>query len=445
VIHQIKIDRMVTWVRATGPSSSILIVCLAIALSACSDSPDSPEIEPSLSREAVVVKTGAQIMSENGFDLFSGKRVGLVTNQTALNDGVHVIDLLNNAPNVELVALFGPEHGLRGDAEAGAAVEDGLDDMTGIPVYSLYGQTNAPAPEILATLDILVFDIQDIGARFYTYIATMGRSMQAAARAGISFVILDRPNPLGGVMMDGYVLDIDFTSGVGPYPIPIQHGLTVGELAKMIKGEGYLEDLEDLSLTVINMEGWTRDMMWPDTGLDWIPTSPNIPTFETALVYLGTCFFEAVSASEGRGTSAPFLTVGAPWLDAVAAVASLTEMNLSGVQFEAGLTTPHSIAGVANNPSFDGEEIAVIKIAVHNIRQFRPLATGLEVLKVVMDLAPDSVRENLVNKRWMGLLSGGDRLANGLASGMSISAIAESWEVEVNQFRSATKPYLLYD
>jgi uncharacterized protein YbbC (DUF1343 family) len=423
----------------------VLVYGLGGWLTGCGDPAELSDVASNQFDSVVRVKTGAQVLSESGFGILSGKRVGLVTNPTAQVDGVHLIDWLHDAPDVELVALFGPEHGLRGNAEAGAAVDDGLDDATGIPVYSLYGTTNAPAPEILATLDVLVFDIQDIGARFYTYIATMGRSMQAAARAGIPFVVLDRPNPLGGELMDGYVLDMEFSSGVGPYPIPVQHGLTVGELAQMIKGERYLEDVEAADLTVVSMEGWTRDMLWPDTGLEWIATSPNIPTFETALVYMGTCFFEAVSASEGRGTPNPFLTVGAPWLDANAAVQALRNRQLAGVQFEAGTVTPESIPGVANNPSFDGTEIEVVQISLTDAGAYRPLTGGLEVLKVVMDLAPDSARSNLVDRRWMGLLSGGDRLADGFDSGLSVDDLAESWAAEINTFRLAAAPYKLYD
>ncbi len=385
------------------------------------------------------------MLRDRGFDSLSGLRVGLITNQTAVVDSVHLIDLMNDAPGVELVALFGPEHGLRGEAEAGASVEDGVDIATGIPVFSLYGSANAPSDEVLASIDVLVFDIQDIGARFYTYIATMGRSMQAAARAGIPFVVLDRPNPLGGLTVDGYVLDMEFSSGVGPYPIPIQHGLTVGELAKMIKSEGFFEAVSDLDLTIVQMTGWSRKMLWPDTGLPWIATSPNIPTFETALVYVGTCFFEAVSASEGRGTATPFLAVGAPWLDADEAAARLTSLQLPGITFSAGQKTPTTIPGVANHPSFEDQLINTIEFNVTGFASYLPLRSGIAALKSVLDLAPDSARADLINRRWMSLLSGSNRLADALEEGLTADQIVSSWEDEVRAFRQLSAPYLLYD
>lgn len=391
------------------------------------------------------VRTGAEVLRDRGFDSLAGRRVGLITNQTAVVESKHLIDLLNEAPGVDLVALFGPEHGLRGKAEAGATVNDGMDTATGVPVYSLYGESTAPSEQVLASLDILVFDIQDIGARFYTYIATMGKSMQAAARAGIPFLVLDRPNPLGGARVDGYVLDMEFRSGVGPYPIPVQHGLTVGELSAMIKGEALLEDISDLDLSIIKMTGWSREMLWPDTGLPWIATSPNIPTFETALVYVGTCFFEAIDASEGRGTAAPFLTLGAPWLNADEAARALTDLQLPGVTFSAGQQIPRNIPGVADHPLFENRSIQTIQIQVTDVASYSPLETGIAALKSVIDLAPDSTHATLINRRWMALLSGSDRLANALVDGRTAREIVSSWTEEVETFRQRSAAYLLYD
>ena len=243
------------------------------------------------------------------------KTVGLVVNHTALVGDEHLINLVHAAPNVRVGAIFGPEHGLRGKAEDGEAVSDGKDLLTGAPVYSLYGATRKPTSTMLAGLDVLIFDIQDVGARFYTFISTMGLSMQAAAEAGIPFIVLDRPNPLSGAYVSGFVLESEQESFVGQYAIPIAHGLTVGELAMMIQGEGLMPSLESLALEVVSMEGWDRSMQWPDTGRPWVATSPNIPRFDNALVYPGTCFFEATSASEGRGTLTPFLQVGSIAVD----------------------------------------------------------------------------------------------------------------------------------
>src|SRR5262245_2201020 len=229
------------------------------------------------------IATGAEVLEASGFAALAGKRVGLITNHTGLVRGEHLADLLHKAPNVKLTAIFAPEHGFRGTAEAGAKVRDNVDAKTGVPVFSLYGASRKPTPQMLRNVDVLVFDIQDVGARFYTYIATMGLAMQAAAAARIPFLVLDRPNPLGGDYVSGFVLEPALRSFVGQYPIPIVHGLTVGELARMIQGEKWLEGLDTLELSLVQMRGWRRSMRWPQTGRTWVATSPNIPTFEAAL------------------------------------------------------------------------------------------------------------------------------------------------------------------
>ena len=391
------------------------------------------------------IQTGAHVLRNNHFDVLRGKRIGLITNHSARVDSVHLIDLLHTAPEVDLKALFGPEHGLRGDTEAGTSVTDTIDVRTGVPVYSLYGTENRPSDEMLAGLDILVFDIQDVGARFYTYISTMGRAMQSAAEVDIPFVILDRPNPLGGVRIDGYVLDSLHVSGVGLYPIPVQHGMTVGELAGMIKGEAFLPGLDSLELVVVPMTGWTREMLWPDTGVAWIPTSPNIPTFETALVYPGTCLFEGTSVSEGRGTDHPFLTIGAPWLDAKAVVEQMNAMEMPGVVFSEVKTQPHSIPGVAEGPKFDGETIQAIVIQVTNFWAYVPVQTGVALLKSVFQFTPENRRKDFFNERWLGLLAGTDRLQKSIGEGEALDLVVSSWQGEIETFSIKRNKYLLYD
>jgi uncharacterized protein YbbC (DUF1343 family) len=261
------------------------------------------------------VRVGAKVLHESGYGELNGRRVGLITNHTAMVDGTHLIDLMHAGGKVRLAALFAPEHGLRGLEEDGVQLGEGVDGRTGVPVHSLYGKVKKPAPAMLRGLDFLLFDIQDIGSRFYTYISTMGLAMQAAAAAQIPFVVLDRPNPLGGEYCAGFVLAEGYGSFTGAYPIPVTHGLTVGELALMIKGERMLPGLEKLDLRVIRMAGWQRRMQWPETGLEWVSTSPNIPDFETALLYPGICFLEATAASEGRGTREPFRVAGFPVLN----------------------------------------------------------------------------------------------------------------------------------
>ena len=261
------------------------------------------------------IATGAEVLVRSGYAALAGKRVGLVTNQTGLVGGEHLADLLATAPAVKLGAILAPEHGFRGEIEAGAKVGDAIDARTDVTVFSLYGATRKPTPAMLRGVDVLVFDIQDIGTRFYTYISTMGLAMQAAAAARIPFVVLDRPNPLGGDYVSGFVLEPALASFVGQYPIPIAHGMTVGELARAIKGERWLGGLDNLHLTVVEMRGWRRSMRWPDLQRPWVVTSPNIPTFEAALVYPGMGLVGEAMVNEGRGTPTPFSLLGAPWLD----------------------------------------------------------------------------------------------------------------------------------
>ena len=400
---------------------------------------------PSEAAEAPPVKTGAAALAERGFDLLDGKRVGLVVNHTARVDTTHLIDLIAAAPNVELTALFGPEHGLRGTADAGEKIADGRDERTGVPVYSLYGETRKPTPDMLHGADVLVFDIQDIGARFYTYISTMGLAMQAAAEQEIPFVVLDRPNPLGGDYVSGFVLEPEHTSFVGQYPIPMVHGMTVGELARMIRDESMMEGLDGLNLHVVEMEGWRRDMFWPDTGLPWIPPSPNIPDFETALVYPGAVLFEATSASEGRGTRQPFVQVGAPWLDGRAAADSLNMQGLAGVRFEAIVFTPESIPGMASHPKLEGQTLEGIRYVLIDEQAFRPVETGIYVLDVFRRQAASNTPEELVDRPGgMARLAGTQRLLDMLRQGASPETVIASWEHEVLAFREMRAGFLLY-
>ena len=423
----------------------LMLVLTALVLLGCgslaSEEP-RPAAEPT-DAEMASVKTGAQMLVEEGFRQLEGKRVGLIVNHTARVDTAHLIDLVHAAPNVELTALFGPEHGLRGTAEDGVEVADGRDDRTGVPVYSLYGQTRKPTPEMLGDVEVLVFDIQDVGARFYTFISTMGLAMQAAAEAGLPFVVLDRPNPLGGAYVSGFVLEPEHTSFVGQYPIPIAHGLTVGELARMIQGEGLLPGLENLQLDIVEMEGWQRAMLWPETGLPWINTSPNIPGFETALVYPGACFFEATAASEGRGTETPFTLLGAPWADGQALADTLNAHALPGIRFEAAAFTPRPIEGMDTHPKLEGQPLQGIRHVVTDARTFRPVETGIHVLHTFYHQAPD-VNHFLTRQAWLTKLSGTTRLGEMLAQRARPEAIIAAWQEEVEAFRERREAYLIY-
>ncbi|MEM0962387.1 MAG: DUF1343 domain-containing protein [Bacteroidota bacterium] len=416
---------------ATGPASSDSAVATATHLA----------------RQPAVV-TGAQRLVDERFRALDGMRVGLVTNHTARVDTAdggpaHLIDRMHAAPNVIVGALFGPEHGIRGDAEAGAGVSGGLDATTGAPVYSLYGRRKKPTPRQMRGLDALVFDMQDVGARFYTYISTMGYAMQAAAEAGVPFVVLDRPNPIGD-RVEGFVLEPRQRSFVGLYEIPITHGLTVGELAQMIVGEGLLDGLPDLDLRIVEMEGYDRGMLWEATGLPWIPPSPNVPDVETARVYPGTAFFEGTTASEGRGTRVPFTHVGAPWVDGEALAAELNGLGLAGVRFEPTSFTPIDLPGQATNPKWEGDEVNGVRLEVTDPDAFEPVAAGVWIVDGVYRQAPRGAHSAYFNADWLAKLAGTTALRRHLVDGEGPEAAIAAWRAEADAFRQRAEPYRIY-
>ena len=429
---------------------ALLTAVLAMALSAC-DGDTSPAGGGARadaaypSSDSATVKTGAELFAANDFAELQGKRVGLIVNHTARVDTSHLVDLMHAVDGVEVAALFGPEHGIRGAADAGEKIEDGRDPATDAPIYSLYGATRKPTQEMLENVDALVYDIQDVGARFYTYISTLGLAMQAAAEKGIPIYVLDRPNPLGGNYVSGFVLEDEHESFVGQYPIPAAYGLTIGELAAMIRGENLLSGVSDAELHVISMEGWQRDVLWPETGLTWIPPSPNIPDFETALVYAGTVLFEAVSASEGRGTETPFTLLGAPWADGGALADTLNAIGLDGVQFDSTSFSPRSIEGMSSSPKLMGEDLQGIRITVTDADTYRSVETGIHILYAFYRQAEEAGIEDFVSRpASLSRLSGTNRLFEMLEGGASPEEIIESWQSEVEEFRERREPYLLY-
>ncbi len=392
-----------------------------------------------------MVKTGADKLHAQGFGLLAGRRVGLITNHTGRVGGQHLVDVLAVADGVKLTAILAPEHGFRGAVEAGQKIRDDVDAKTRAPIFSLYGATRKPTPEMLADVDVLVFDIQDIGARFYTYISTMGLAMQAAAAARIPFIVLDRPNPLGGAYVDGFVLDRALRTFVGQYPIPIVHGMTVGELARMIKGERYLDGLERLELDVITVERWRRAMRWPATGLTWVPTSPNIPTFQSALVYPGVGMVGELAVNEGRGTPTPFQLFGAPWLDGVRVARRLDGLKLAGVAFEAHTYVPRAIAGVAAKPRFVGQEMVGVRIIVTDVDQVRPLEIGMHAMAtIVAEAKAKAIAPIYGGEKMFHAIAGSKRLHAMLESGAGGSAIIGTWQGEVQAFTTRREAYLLY-
>jgi len=426
------VEQIVQW----GTRALVLGGIGVTLLAGCqTERPDSP------------VQPGAEVLANNEFDALSGQRVGAIVNHTARVDTSHLIDRLARAPNVELGAIFAPEHGLRGSAGAGESVKDGRDQRTGTPVYSLYDSTRRPTPEEIEGLDALVFDVQAVGARFYTYITTMGLGMQAAAKAGLRFVVLDRPNPLGGMYASGFVLEPEHESFVGRYPIPIAYGMTIGELARYVRGEGLLSGVDSLDLTVVPVEGWRRTMQWPDTGLEWVPPSPNLPTWETALLYPGMCFLEGVHVSEGRGTNRPFLQIGALWPPEAArqVVTTLRAEDLSGVAVDTVAFTPRSMPRAAPSPRFEGEQVHGFELDVTDRGAVDPLAVGIHALHAMYQQAQAQGDTTFVSRpEHLTRLAGTDRLLQLLRAGAPPDTIVAAWEEGVDAFQKRRSPYLLY-
>ena len=389
------------------------------------------------------ITTGANALYMSDFTELRGKRIGLVTNHTAIVDGIDVIDLMH-ARGVQLVALFAPEHGLRDLQEDGVSIGDGIDKQTGVRVNSLYGRVEKPTPDMLSGLDLLLFDIQSIGTRFYTYISTMGLAMQAASEAHIPFVVLDRPNPLGGEHFAGPVLEEGCASFVGEYPIPVTHGLTIGELALMVKGEHMLPGLEELDLRVIRMKGWQRGMLWPETGLEWVRTSPNIPDFKTALLYPGICFFEGTAASVGRGTHEPFKLVGFPGINAGELAERLNGKHLPGVKFESVLFTPRRIPGMSSNPEFRDREIAGVRIFITDPCAYRPVTTGVHLLCTLYGMLSKEDRGSFFRQKGFDELAGTKSLRKSIEDGATPEEIFAGWKKDTERFAEKRKKYLLY-
>lgn len=301
-------------------------------------------------------------------DIFENKTVGLITNPTGLDSDFNsTIDLLKERTN--LVALYSPEHGVRGDIQAGEKVDNYIDEKTALNVYSLYGKNKRPSYDVIKDLDVLVFDIQDVGSRFYTYLYTMAYAMESCKEFNKTFVVLDRPNPIGGEEVEGNLLDINYKSFIGLYPITQRYGLTIGELALLFNKEFKI----GCDLRIVKLEGWERWMYFEDTNLPWIMPSPNIPTINTALVYNGTCIFEGTNISEGRGTTKPFEMIGSPWLNAYSLAEEMNKMSLPGVKFRPVYFTP-------TFSKHSGDLCKGVQVHITNRKEFKPVTTGLSLL-----------------------------------------------------------------
>lgn len=382
-------------------------------------------------------RLGVEVLLQNKLDLIKGKRVGLITNPTGVDQKLNsIVDLLYNNPNVKLTALYGPEHGVRGSAQAGSYVEKYTDEKTGLPVYSLYGSTKKPTPEMLSNVDVLLFDIQDVGARFYTYIYTMALAMEAAKENNIPIIVLDRPNPISGTKVEGPVLEDKYSSFVGEYAIPVRHGMTVGELAQLFNKEFNI----GADLTVVKMDGWKRNMYYDDTPLQFVMPSPNMPTLDTALVYPGACLIEGTNISEGRGTTRPFELIGAPFINGDDLAEKLNSYHLPGVSFR-------SASNVPTFSKFVNQLTNGVQIHVTNRNTYNSFETGLYIVKTIHDMYPNQFQFRTPGSNGISYfdnLVGNGSIRAGIEAGKSVEEMEASWQTDLNKFMDVREKYLLY-
>jgi uncharacterized protein YbbC (DUF1343 family) len=381
------------------------------------------------------VRTGLEALLERGHPLIDGRRVGLVTNHTAIDRDLRpAIDRLHRDERFGLVHLYGPEHGVRGDVQAGDHVASAIDEATSLPVDSLYGKTRKPTPAMLEGVEVLLFDIQDAGARFYTYISTMVLAFEAAVEAGIPYVILDRPNPITGARIEGPMLDPAYTSFVGIHEIPIRHGLTMGELARLVATDrGWPEP------HIVRVEGWAREQWWDETGLPFVQPSPNLPTLDSLTLYPGTCLFESTTLSEGRGTTRPFELIGAPWVDPTALVADLRARNLPGVGFR-----PASFVPMFSK--HQGETCRGVQVHILDRDALQPIEVAVHLLHAFRAQSPEDFawRPGSALGMSANLLYGSDRLHVMLDAGATAKDVIATWDEGLDTYREKAAAAHLY-
>lgn len=388
----------------------------------------------------VSVVTGADILISEKIDLLKGEKIGLVVNHSSLlSNGKHLVDTLYENKEITIVALFGPEHGFRGDTTG--EIDNTIDKKTGIPVFSLYGKTYKPTKEMLKDVELLIFDIQDVGARFYTYISTLGYVMEAAAEKNIPLIVLDRPNPITGLYVDGPITDELFKSFVAYAPIPISHGLTIGELANMYNENGWLNNKLKAKLTVIKMKGWKRNLWYDETNLNWVKPSPNMPTINSAIVYPGTCLFEGTNVSEGRGTEKPFEYIGATWLNSEKVIDELKKLKLKGVSFEPIQFTPEWFSFNSKPPKYHNEKCNGIYVKVNNRKSFESVKVGIALVWAIKKIHPDkfSWKEKTFDR-----LMGTDKVRLMIEQGKNPYEIFKSWNNGLKKFKNIKTKYHLY-
>ncbi len=387
------------------------------------------------------VKIGLEKALTNPIKYFKSARVGLICNQASVNkEFKHAADLFYDNENIELTTLFGPQHGIRGDVQDNMIETSHIvDHRTGLPIYSLYSDTREPTGEMLEDLDILVFDLQDVGCRVYTFIYTMANAMKACAKFGKKFVVCDRPNPINGIDIEGSLLEIGHESFVGQYPIPMRHGLTVGELAKFFNREFEI----NCDLEIITVDGWDRQLYLDETDAPWVIPSPNMPTVDTAVVFPGTVYFEGTQVSEGRGTTRPFEFVGAPYIDADEYASALLALDLKGL-----VLRPTNFI-----PTFQkhaGKSCGGVFLHVSERRIFKPVITGIALIKTAFDLYPNEFKwkeppyEYEFDRNPFDVIAGTLKLRESFELNNSIDEIERNWTSDESQFRNLREKYLLY-
>lgn len=412
----------------TKPGSKIKIDPNQGGASGSGTSKVDPPKEEEQKKEKVYL--GIDLIDEN-LSVFEGKRVGLITNATGINSNYQsTIDILYAKTNLK--ALFAPEHGIRGANAAGGTVTDEVDPVTNLPVYSLYGSTQAPTKEMLDNIDIMCIDIQDVGARFYTYIYTMAYAMQACKQYNKEFVVFDRPNPVSGSVVEGTILEETYSSFIGLYPIVQRHGMTIGEIAKFFNEEEKI----GCNLTVIKMKNWQRDMYFDECNVPWVLPSPNMPTLDTAIVYTGTCLFEGTNLSEGRGTTRPFELIGAPWIDSIALARELNSLGLNGVYFRPASFTP-------TTSKFSGKQCYGVQVHVTNRSTFESVKTGYAMLEVIRTMYPDDfqILSASSNRCTLNLLTGCSYIT---AHKYTLDQQFKLIDAGTEEFKTIRAKYLLY-
>jgi len=388
------------------------------------------------------VLTGADVLLSEKINLINNKRVGIITNHTALlKNGTHLVDTLFSRNDVEIITLFGPEHGIRGNAPDGLSIKDGIDSKTGLPVISLYGKTRKPIKEMLEKIDILIFDIQDIGARFYTFIWTMYNAIQASAENDISILVLDRPNPINGIEVSGPMLIPDYKTFVGLAEIPIRHGMTVGELALFFNRPEILNSEKKANLQIIKMKNWQRNFFFDDCNLTWMKTSPNMPTLETAIAYPGLCLLEGTNISEGRGTYSPFLQFGSPFIISSDVISEMKILGTSGCTLSETQYKPVEIQDMASSPKFENELCYGIKISITDRNLFKPIEFAVKLIYVFNKLYPHklSFRAKHFDRLW-----GSSNLRIMIEEGKTPDKILNDFQNELTNFKAILKQFLLY-